>query len=145
MGYHRRFSHLLFGLLTFSVCMFPGFETVPRAEGEAEQTIEIVIRDSAFSQSQSLRMRMGASTVLIIRNQDRIRHGFKSELFNGLLVTEEAEGIIAYGKGMEGFYIDPGKTLVLRFSLDKPGSYAFQCDLHPDMKGELYMLEVPTA
>jgi plastocyanin len=90
-------------------------------------------------------MQRGAPTVIVLRNQDRIRHGFTSELFKGLLVMGEGEGVIAYGKGVEGFYVDPGKTLVLRFRMDKPGSYAFRCDLHPAMKGELYMLEVPTA
>lgn len=145
MSHRRGFRSLLFGLLTFSICMLPGFEAVPRAEGQAEQTIEILIRDSAFTQTQIMRMQTEAPTVIVLRNQDRIRHGFTSELFKGLLVKGEGGGIIAYGKGMEGFYIDPGKTLVLRFRLDKPGSYAFRCDLHPDMKGELYMLEVPTA
>jgi hypothetical protein len=44
---------------------------------------------------------------------------------------------------MEGFYIDPGKTLVIRFTTERPGSQAFRCDLHPDMKGELFLLEIP--
>jgi plastocyanin len=63
----------------------------------------------------------------------------------GMLVYGEGEGVVAYGKGVEGFYVDPGKTLVIRFTNDRPGKYIFRCDLHPNMKGELYALEVPTA
>ena len=44
---------------------------------------------------------------------------------------------------MEGFYVNPGKTLVIRFSTERPGSVPFHCDLHARMKGELYIVEVP--
>lgn len=110
-----------------------------------EQRLEIVIRDSAFLLTQPAPMRLGVSTVIILRNQDIIRHGFTSAMLSGILIRGEGEGIAVYGKGVEGFYVDPGKTLVIRLTTERPGSYTFRCDLHPQMKGEFFLLEVPTA
>lgn len=110
-----------------------------------EQRIEIVIKDSTFLLTQPVALQRGMSTVVILRNQDIIRHGFTSPVLAGLLVRGEGEGVAAYGKGVEGFYVDPDKTLVIRFTTDRPGSYSFRCDLHPGMKGELYLMEIPTA
>jgi plastocyanin len=110
-----------------------------------DQRIELLIRDYQFTLAQPAPVKMGLPTVIILRNQDIVRHGFTSPMFTGLAVHGEGEGIAAYGKGVEGFYVDPGKTLVIRFVTERPGSYAFRCDLHPRMKGELYLIEVPTA
>ena len=45
-----------------------------------------------------------------IKNEDGIRHGFTSELFHNHLIRTDAGGVQIYGKGIEGLYIDPGKT-----------------------------------
>lgn len=110
-----------------------------------EQRIEIIIRDYTFMLTQPTPVRLHTSTAIILRNQDIVRHGFTSPMTAGLLLHGEGEGIAAYGKGVEGFYVDPGKTLVIRFTTERTGSYTFRCDLHPQMKGELYMLEIPAA
>ena len=110
-----------------------------------EQRIEIVMRDSAFLLTKPAPARLGMSTVIVLRNEDIIRHGFTSPMLFGLLVHAEGEGIASYGKGVEGFYVDPGKTLVIRFTTERPDSYPFRCDLHPQMKGEFLMLNVPAA
>lgn len=110
-----------------------------------EQRIELIIRDYAFLLTQPTPVRLHTSTALVLRNQDIVRHGFTSPMMAGLLLHGEGEGIAAYGKGVEGFYVDPGKTLVIRFTAERTGSYTFRCDLHPQMKGELYLLEVPTV
>ena len=110
-----------------------------------EQRIEIVIRDYQFLLSKPVPIRLGLPTVIVLRNEDIVRHGFTSPMLFGLLVHGEGEGIASYGKGVEGFYVDPGKTLVIRFTTERPGNYAFRCDLHPNMKGEFFLLEVPIA
>lgn len=110
-----------------------------------EQRIEIFVREYQFLLSQPTPIRLHTPTVVIIRNQDIVRHGFTSQVLANLLVNAEGEGIVSYGKGIEGFYVDPGKTLVIRFTTERTGNYSFRCDLHPQMKGELYMLEVPAA
>ena len=110
-----------------------------------EQRIEIIIRDYTFMLTQPAPVRLHTSTAIILRNQDIVRHGFTSPMMAGLLLHGEGEGIAAYGKGVEGFYVDPGKTLVIRFTTERTGSYTFRCDLHPTMKGELYLFEIPAA
>lgn len=110
-----------------------------------EQRVEIIIRNSEFFLTQHGGLQFGVPTVLILRNQDIIRHGFTSNMLQGLLVHGEGEGITAYGKGMEGFYVDAGKTLVIRFTTEREGRYEFRCDLHPQMRGEVSFLEISTA
>jgi hypothetical protein len=90
-------------------------------------------------------IRRGLPTVIVLRNEDILRHGFTSPMLFGLLVHAEGERIASYGKGVEGFYVDPVKTLVIRFTTERPGTYTFRCDLHPQMKGEFLLLEVPMA
>lgn len=115
------------------------------AIAQQEQRVEIVIRTYEFQLTQPAPIRLHMPTIIILRNQDIVRHGFASPMLMQLLVQGEGEGIAAYGKGVEGFYVDPGKTLVIRFVPERPGKYSFRCDLHPKMSGELYLLEVPAA
>jgi FtsP/CotA-like multicopper oxidase with cupredoxin domain len=110
-----------------------------------QQRIEIVIRDKTFFLGSAVPIQVGQSIELIVRNQDHVRHGFASASLLGLLVSGEDDQIVTYGKGVEGFYVNPGKTLIIRFDAERPGSIPFHCDLHEHMKGELYVLEVPTA
>ena len=110
-----------------------------------EQRVELLIRDSEFIRTQPVTIRMGMPLVIILRNQDIIRHGFTSPILTGLRVQGEGEGVVAYGKGVDGFYLDANKTLVIRFIPEKPGTYSFRCDLHPQMKGELYTMEIPAV
>ncbi len=139
-------SYLLMLVALVAVVVFSvGWDRMSLAQPASDQRVEIVIQDSAFEVMRPAPVRPGLPTVIILRNQDIVRHGFTSQMLVGMLVHGEGDGIASYGKGVEGFYIDPGKTLVLRFTNDRPGKYAFRCDLHPNMKGELYMLEAPTA
>lgn len=110
-----------------------------------EQRVEIVIRDSQFLLTQPGPVRLHMPTVVIIRNQDIIRHGFTSTVLANLLVNGEGEGIATYGRGIDGFYVDAGKSLIVRFTMEKSGNYRFRCDLHPQMKGELFLFDVPAA
>lgn len=110
-----------------------------------EVEIELTIRDSQYVLTEWVPPQEGASIVLTIKNEDSVRHGFTSALFLNLLVRTDAGGVQVYGKGIEGLYIAPGKTVQLRFQLDRPGNYEFQCDLHSHMQGELLLLHVDVA
>lgn len=57
----------------------------------------------------------------------------------------ETDGAVAYGKGVEGVYINPGKEASIRLTLDHPGRFKFQCSIHQDMKGEILLLTVDAA
>jgi len=110
-----------------------------------EQRIEILISNSEFLVTQPAGLQIEAPVVIIVRNQDIVRHGFTSPMLLGQEVTAEGEGISAYGKGIEGFHIEAGKTLVIRFTPEHPGRFEFHCDIHAQMKGEILLLEVGTV
>ena len=138
---------MLVGLLGSMLMSFPGsgVDAQSPAQGLPEQRIEIIMKDYDFQVVKPAPVRPAMPTVIIIRNQDIVRHGFYSALLQGILVQGEGEGVAAYGKGVEGFYVDPGKTLVIRFNNQRPGIYSFRCDLHPQMKGEAYVMDIPAA
>jgi len=115
------------------------------AQALPEQRLEILMRDYEFQVAKPTMIQPGLPAVIILRNQDIVRHGFYSAMLQGIMVQGEGEGVAAYGKGIEGFYVEPGKTLVIRFNTQRPGKYSFRCDLHPQMKGEMYAMEVPAA
>ena len=110
-----------------------------------EQRIEIVIKDRTFFLAKGALLQVGTPIEIVVENRDKVRHGFTSPMLIGLLVSGEDDQIVTYGKGVEGFYVNPGKTQVIRFRAEKPRSFPFHCDLHERMKGELYVLEVPTV
>jgi len=135
------------GLLVAMVMNLAGSDVDAQspAQGLPEQRLEIIMKDYDFQVVKPAPIRPGLPTVIILRNQDIVRHGFYSSMLMGILVQGEGEGVAAYGKGVEGFYVDPGKTLVIRFNNQRPGKYSFRCDLHPQMKGEAYVMDVPAA
>jgi len=110
-----------------------------------EQRIEIVIQDRTFFLSKGGPVQLGNSIEIVLENRDNVRHGFASESLLGLMVSGEDGEIVTYGKGVEGFYVNPGKTLIIRIEAARPGSIPFHCDLHEGMKGELYVLQVPSV
>ena len=143
----RVVAAMLAGLLGAMLMNLPGsgVDAQSPAQTLPEQRIEIIMKDYDFQLVKPAPIRPALPTVIIIRNQDIVRHGFYSAMLQGILVQGEGEGVAAYGKGVEGFYVDPGKTLVIRFNNQRPGKYSFRCDLHPSMKGEVYVMDVPAA
>ena len=123
----------------------PWIETSAPAVEVREQRIVITIRDSTFLRTKTMPIHPGFPTVIVIRNEDNIRHGFTSSMLAGLSIHGEGEGIESYGKGIDGFYVGPGKTLLIRFITQHHGQFTFECDLHRGLKGEIYILEVPVA
>jgi hypothetical protein len=110
-----------------------------------EPRIEIAIRDFKYVRTKMQPIRAGVPMAFIIHNEDATRHGFVSSLFADRFVQGGGEGIEAFGQGIEGFHLDPGKTLVIRLTPDRQGKMTFRCDLHPDVEGELYLLDVPVG
>ena len=138
----------LFASIALATMSLPALGTDVQSQAQAmptEQRIEIVIQDYDFQLVKPTPIQPGLPTVIILRNQDIVRHGFYTSMLTGILVQGEGEGVAAYGKGVEGFYVEPGKTLVIRFNNQRAGTYSFRCDLHPKMKGEMYVMEVPAA
>ena len=80
--------------------------------------------------------------VIVIENVDKVTHGFMSSLLALQDVEVESRGVTTYGKGIKGVHIDPGTTVTIRFTPTKPGRFTFQCDIHPNMKGEVLLLSI---
>jgi plastocyanin len=123
-----------------------GMGMVPPAARAEEPTkkIEIVAKDKEWKVSgYTLK---DEPTEIVVRNEDTITHGFNSSLFKDAKVTVEGDGQLAKGKGPNVYRVDPGKTMILHFTKPSTGAdegsktYAFWCDLHPNMKGEMFVV-----
>ena len=107
---------------------------------QAEQRIEVTIKDSAFITKQ-VPLRLGVATVIAITNQDQERHDFGSTMFEGIQTRVESEGIVSYGRGISGLFLDGKKSALIRFTMERPGRHEFRCSIHPHMKGEFLVVE----
>jgi uncharacterized cupredoxin-like copper-binding protein len=130
-------------VVTLWMAAMPG--AVPDATSVQEQRIEIAIRDSVYVRTKTMPVLAGVPTLLVIRNEDPVQHGFVSPMFAALYIRVEGEGIEVFGKGIEGVHLDPGKTLVIRLTPEQQGKLSFRCDLHPTVQGEVYLLDVPVG
>lgn len=137
---------LLFVLMMSSACTTVGqgagsVNGTSPSQPEPERQIEIAIRDYKYVMIKSEAIRMGTPTVITVRNEDTVTHGFVTSMFVGLSVQAEG-GIPVSANGKAGFHVDPGNILTIRFSPDRLGTLDFRCDIHPDMKGELLYIEI---
>lgn len=117
-----------------------------RAE-EPSKKIEITAKDGQVKVSGYTLA--DEPTVVVFRNDDTVTHGFNSSIFKDFKVTVEGDGYLAKGKGPNVYRVDPGKMMTLRFNtkastgMDEGSkTYAFWCDLHPQMKGEMFVLSM---
>lgn len=112
---------------------------VASVESQSEQVVEVTIKDSTFVADQKP-LRLGLPTLINIRNKDGQRHDFGSPMFEGLSTRIEKDGVIVYGRGLQGVMLDPQRDAAIRFTMERPGRYTFRCSIHPNMKGELLLL-----
>ena len=92
----------LVGLMGSMLVNLPGsgVDAQSPAQELPEQRLEIVMRDYDFQVLKPVPIRPGMPTVIIVRNQDIVRHGFYSPMLQGILirtpsfrgVAEEAPG-----------------------------------------------------
>jgi hypothetical protein len=136
----------LFVPVSLAVGALLGLGLVALAVQAAEDTkkIEIVIKDGT-AKSLSGYTLTGTLTEISVRNEDTITHGFNSSLFTPDMKVEMSGGSLAPGKGPHVYRVNAGKTLVLKFTtprLDGNRSFAFWCDMHRAVKGEMLVVEV---
>lgn len=106
--------------------------------------IEVVIKDKSYKVTGHTLP--GELTTILIKNEDTIEHGFTSPLLFDVPVKMEGEGVYLKGKGVRAYHIRPGKSITLTFTKGSTKDVetqriAFSCDLHPDMKGEFFVVE----
>lgn len=108
---------------------------------QSEQVVDVTIKDFKFVTKQST-LRLGVPTVIRIRNEDAERHDFGSTMFEGIPTQIEKDGVIVYGRGLGGVMLDAKRDAAVRFNLSRPGHHEFRCSIHPNMNGELLLLNV---
>lgn len=117
-----------------------------------EMTIQVTIKNMGFHVTGY--GREGNPTSIVVRNEDGVTHGFYSPLFKEVPVRLEGDGYQIAGKDGPLFRVDPGKTMTLHFTKGSAGSAAapltmisplmrhvIWCDIHSDVKGELFIIE----
>lgn len=156
MNAKRHITTFLTVPMALAAMMLPGTGT-PKAYAEAPemappvQEVQIVIheRQKGYEVTSGTAM-PGSLTKLVVRNADGMTHGFTSRLFNTVAVRVEGAGSEVRGKNFKSFHLEPGKTMTLYFTkgseFDAFGGadtqyIPFWCDIHPDVKGELLIVE----
>lgn len=117
--------------------------SVAQAAGDPMK-IEIVIKDKAYKVTGHTMP--GELTTILIKNEDTVEHGFTSPLLFDVPVKMEGEGVYLKGKGVRAYHIRAGKSITLTFTKGSTKDVEtqrlpFWCDMHPDMKGEVYIVE----
>ena len=126
-------------VLVLTVTCWFWWETAGSVFSQSEQVVEVTIKDSKYVTKQGV-LRLGFPTVIMIRNEDQERHDFGSTMFEGLPTQIEKDGVIVYGRGVGGVFLDPKRDVALRFNMARPGRHEFRCSIHPNMTGELLLL-----
>jgi hypothetical protein len=112
--------------------------------------VEITIRDRQHGYETVGHATPSHATIITVHNKDSVTHGLASTLFRDIPVRVE-NGHEVTGKNFKSFHVKPGETMVLRFATapEKFGPfagaesvrYALWCDMHPEVKGEVYLIE----
>ena len=118
--------------------------------GAPPSKVEITIRDRQHGYETVGITMPSQKTIVVVRNENSVTHGFASTLFKDLPVRVE-NGKEVKGKTFRSFQVEPGHTMTLGFSTapTKFGPYggaesirhAIWCDIHPEVKGEIYVIE----
>jgi len=109
------------------------------SNAQSQQEVNVTIEGYKFHTSQ-MPLQLHADTIIRVKNLDNVRHDFGSQMFLNTLTHVKSHGVVTYGKGIEGAYVDPGQEASFRLVLDQVGRFQFQCSIHPDMKGEILLL-----
>jgi uncharacterized cupredoxin-like copper-binding protein len=138
MNYLHGTPFPLMGVLVIGISLLGGLSL---SSAQFQQEVKVTIEGYTFLTTQ-MPLQLHTETLINIKNLDEVRHDFGSNMFLNTLTHVESNGAVAYGKGVEGVYIDPGQEASIRLTLDHPGRFQFQCSIHKDMKGEILLLTV---
>lgn len=96
----------------------------------AEERAEVIIQHRQFSPDRTVVSR-GRIVHLLFRNLDSELHSFApAGWFAGEHVTVSGNGAPEFGpQGLKRVIIPPEGEAEIRFTVKKPGEYAYQCDM----------------
>ena len=119
--------------------------------GAPPSKVEITIKDRQHGYETVGITMPSRDTIIVVRNEDSVTHGFASKLFKDIDVRVEG-GVEVRGKNFRSFHVEPGRAMTLRFAtapskfdpatgIAESMRHALWCDIHPEVKGELYVIE----
>lgn len=111
------------------------------SSAQLQQEVSVTIEGYTFHTTQ-MPLQLHTETMIYIENRDMVRHDFGSDMFLNTLTQVESNGVVTYGKGVEGVYLDPGQEAAIHVTLNHSGRFQFQCSIHKEMKGEILLLTV---
>lgn len=129
---------IMFGLLAVAIV---GAGLAVAVSAQQPNSLDVTIRNYTFEFKGTV-LKPNQPVVIVLKNLDKVTHGFMSPLLGEQQVEIESRGATTYGKGIKGLHINPGETVTIRFMPMKPGRYQFDCDIHPNMKGEILLLSI---
>ena len=138
---------ILFASMLLNACAALDTGSTPRKQtstvSKQEPRIELAIRDDKFIVVKA-DATIGRPMMITVRNEDAVTRGF-FPTFNGQAIQAEGEGAPVLVESVEGFHVDPGNSLTIRFTPDQAGTIRFQCDPHSHTKDEqIYIDARPT-
>jgi plastocyanin len=102
-----------------------GTAATPTAGGAASTQITVVATDNKFDKT-ALTVPAGKEVTITFENKGSAIHNWH---LSGVKDQN--------GKDITTQLIAGGKTEALTFVIDKPGTYEYMCDVHPEMRGKL--------
>lgn len=138
-------SRLMCMALVVGTLLSMGISGVEIRVAQAAQKVEIVVQNGEAKLVHGT-MFSGIPTEVSIRNEDSVTHGFNSSIFGGARNIEMVGGSVAEGKGANVYRVEPGRTMVIKFTIPLDGkgesrTHAFWCDMHRGVKGEMLLVE----
>src|ERR1700751_5966384 len=82
-------------VLVFSLLLF--LSALADAPGQENSKVEITIQNSTF-EFQGGALRPNVPGVIVLRNKDKVKHGFTSPLLQEVELQVESAGVTTYGK-----------------------------------------------
>lgn len=134
----RESLYRMIGALSIGFFLLGG---ISPSSAQPLQEVIVTIEGYTFRTSQ-MPLQLDTETIIHIQNRDTVRHNFGSDMFLNTLTHIESNGVVTYGKGVEGIYLDPGQEASIRLMLNHSGRFQFQCSIHKEMKGEILLLTV---
>ena len=138
-------SRLMCMALAVGTVLGMGLSGVEVQVAQAAQKVEVVIQNGEAKLIHGT-VFSGVPTEVSIRNEDSVTHGFNSSIFGGARNVEMVGGSVAEGKGANVYRVEPGRTMVIKFTIPLDGksesrTHAFWCDMHRGVKGEMLLVE----
>lgn len=121
----------------------PQTTAVPTATIQPEQEIVVQIRLRQFD-PPTVTLQRGRKTKLVFRNLDSELHAFvPTNLFTGVNLNISGNGAPEFTElGFKRVIIPPEGLAEIRFVPDRPGTYAYLCDMPGhDMKASIVVRE----